>query len=276
MIKALKEMDLRTSYLKLAEQCLNSSGRKKPEKQVNIIGYNPFVWGDARHLGRLMDYFSGAALKFNLIGCKQEGCRNNTISAEAQLNLVISEEGSNLAQELKEKYAIPFLTVLPVGITEMFYLLSALEQALDVSFPAKAKVERERSKYRRDLYQKKVLIIGEPFFSLALRNCLEKDFGMEKICLLSLLKKDDKTEAIFSKPKYAQVCFLKSEEEIKESAAWADVIIADPILQRMLPEGPDRIFIPMPYCGLSGGKFSGLDYDYIGIEGFDYLNKYLL
>lgn len=264
------------SYLKLADRCLDFSDGKSPEKQINIIGYNPFVWGDDRHLCRLVDYFSGSSLKFNLLGCKQEGCRSNTISPGAQLNLVISEEGTKLARELKEKYAIPYLSGLPVGITEMYQFLSGLEQALDISLPAKAKVEKERSKYRRDLYRKKVLIIGEPFFSLALRKCLQKDFGMEKICLVSLLKKESKSQALFAKPKYAGVWFLKSEEEIRESAAWADVVIADPVFKRMLPAEPDKIFIPMPYCGLSGREFTDLAYDYIGIEGFNYLNKYLL
>lgn len=264
-------------FLKLAEKFIDPSERESPEKQINVLGYNPFVWGEDRHLNNLLDYFSGSSLRFNILGCKRAGFQNMTISSKARLNLVLAEEGVKLAEELKEKYKIPYIVKLPVGITEMSHYLSMLEEELDICLPGKNQIELERGKLeiRRDVINKKVLIIGEPFVSVALKKCLENDFGIEKVSMVSLIKKDTKSEALFPQARYAEVHFIKSQGEIMESADCAEIIIADPIFKKMLSEKQNKTFIPLPYFGLSGREFAHIDYDYIGINGFKYLKKYL-
>lgn len=262
-------------YLNLARRSIHWSAEDSSAIQINILGYNPLVWGEDRHLRTLLEYFAGAPLKVNVWGGGKAVFGNTEFSPQARLNLVITEEGVKLAEELQEKHGIPYLVKFPVGITEMGEYLKTLEKELAIYFPAKARVDRAKSKLetKRQNLNKKVLIIGEPFVSVALEKCLVNDFGIAETTVVSLVKKDTKAAELFANDRYVKVYFPESQAGILARAEQADIIIADPILEQVL-QSRKKYFIPLPYCGLSGREFSRSAYDYVGIQGFDYLEKY--
>lgn len=264
-------------YLKLGEKLINKYDTDSSAIQINILGYNPLVLGNDRHLKRLLQVLSGRAVKLNILGYKGEGLQSMAISSKAKLNLVISEEGVKLAEFLKKEYSIPYIVKLPVGITEMKNFFLILEKELDICFNIKDQTEYRQANpgLRGNAANRTVLIIGEPFVSIAIKDCLEKDFGMKKISIISNIKRGTKSEALFSGARYAKVNFEKSESKIMDSIDCAEILIADPIFLNLVPENQKIKFISLPHFGLSGREFAQIEYEYIGINGFNYLKNFL-
>ncbi len=238
--------------------------------QINILGYTPLVWGDERHLKEFLELFSGTALKCNVLG-------RDSLATQARLNIVIAEEGRKAAEWLQEKYNIPYILGLPVGVAETLRFLLKVENQLGMKLSStKAVGELQQSlTLSQAILDKQVLIIGEPFISLGVQKSLAADFGLTKIAIIANIKKGTKSEKVFSHERYERVEFLTSEAKLLSRIAEAQIIIADPLYRNLIPQEQEVIFISLPHYGLSGREFSQTEYEYIGSKGFNYLHKQL-
>jgi nitrogenase molybdenum-cofactor synthesis protein NifE len=90
-----------------------------------------------------------------------------------------------------------------------------------------------------------VYIIGEPVFASSFRSCLEADCGARCVKIICPL---EETCGLLRE------CDLHTEEEddIRESIRSADILIADPVYRRILPEDKDLLFIDFPHEAYSG------------------------
>lgn len=263
--------------LKLAERLIDKFDDDTTVDQINIIGYTPLVLGDEKRLNELIAFLNNKFFKVNIFGGTGFNYNSMKLSSKAKLNLAITEEGVKLAKILKDKYSIPYILDLPVGITGMNNFLSSIEETLDISIEGKKELEHinKNLNYKNRTIKKSVLIVGEPFVSLSIKSCLQRDFGIKDISIISNIKRDARSAKLFKDEKYAQVKFLGNETEIYKTIGTADVLIADPIYKNFLPCHNEIKFIPIPYIGLSGREFAHIEYDYIGVGGYNYLKKYL-
>lgn len=263
--------------LKLAEKLIDKFDDDTIDDQINILGYSPLILGDERHLSELIIFLNNNSFAVNVFGGSGFSSNSMVLSSKARLNLVISEEGVELADLLKAKYGIPYILGLPVGITGMNSFFSRIEEVINISLRGKEVLEYsyDNLNYNEEIANKKVLIIGEPFVSLAIKNCLQEDFSIKNVSIISDIKNDIKSESLFLGNKYVDVEFLEDETGITEKINSAEILIADPIYERFLSLHSQIKFIHLPHIGLSGREFAHIDYEYIGINGFNYLKTHL-
>jgi len=265
-------------FLKLGEKLIDRFINDIPTvDEINILGYTPLALGDESHLKELITLLKENAFHVNIFGGSEANLNSMRLSSKAKLNIVISEEGMALAQFLREKYGIPHILKLPVGITEMHSFVNRIEQMLGITIKGKAQLEYNNRHLNWDkvIINKNVFIIGEPFVSLAIKECLQKDFGIKNISIMSNIQKRTKSQTLFLEDRYDEVKCLESETQIAEDMDSTDIVIADPLYERFLPQHSKIKFIPIPHLGLSGREFAHMDYEYIGSGGFNYFKRHL-
>lgn len=261
---------------KLGEKFLKESNVDLKEDYINVIGYTPFVLGNRVHLDELFEVLHSSSYKINTFG--EDGYSLNDIKllSKAKINIVISLEGLKLAKYMKEKFNIPYILELPIGMTGMRNYIDVLEE-FNISIDKDIRLRYSNidigNNYKLD--DKKVFIIGEPFIATVIEKCLKEDFTMKNISILSIIKKGTNSEKFYVNNGYSEVKFFEEEKKILEEISSADIIIADPIFQNFISYENNVKFIPLPYLGFSGREFSHIDYEYIGGKGFNYFKKYL-
>ncbi|WP_291565184.1 MULTISPECIES: nitrogenase component 1 [unclassified Clostridium] len=261
---------------KLGEKFLNESNIGLREDYINVIGYIPFVLGNRVHLDELFEVLHSSSYKINTFGEDGYSLNNIKLLSKAKINIVISLEGLKLAKYMKEKFNIPYILELPVGVTGMRNYIDVLEEFnISIDKDIRLRYSNINIDNNYKLVDKKIFIVGEPFIATAIKKCLKEDFTINNISILSTIKKGTNSERFYVNNGYSEVEFFEEEKKILEQINSADIIIADPIFQNFIPSQNKVKFIPLPYFGLSGREFSHTDYEYIGEKGFNYFKKYL-
>jgi len=267
---------LSEAYQKMCSFVCDSQSNEKKEinkKEINIIGFNSIIHGHERFLDELISLLEHKDIKVCLDGKNNIKNVQHKLSKKACVSLVLSEEGISLAELLKKEDQIPFERVLPISKKGVCDLYKVIEQYCGITYSPDRQY-RSKEKFCIDK-NKKIVVIGEPFFSFFLKNSLLVDFEISNITLLSLLEKNQ-FKNIFSGEIYNQVTFSTEEKKVLDEISAADVIIGDPLLKEVFPQVEEKNFIPLPFMGLSGREFINVHYDYIGKSGFNYLKKELI
>ena len=137
-------------------------------------------------------------------------------SAEADLNIVVSETGIGAAQRLKEKFGIPFRVGIPVGgedidVTEEF------EQSIKNTLPcAVYPIEKTNPESTEEIDKTEILILGERVNSFSLAKYISKKIC--KKCMGYATTDSDEDEIV----------------EMISSLKNLKVVIADPLFKPML------------------------------------------
>lgn len=259
------------AYLKILPYVIEEepAGTKK---QVNLIGFHPFVHGPDRIIRQILNLAHHEDIEFCLPGFAYDTNARPKLSSKACLSIVISDEGLSLAQELQKTHRIPYEEVLPVSKTGRKKFIQVLDRYTGVGGADEEDFEIAMTSQVDS--SKTLLILGEPFLSTCLGEVLAKDFHVEKVQVASLLERKDlaRKDGLTA---YKNIIFTTDEKDILDLIADSDVILADPLIQETLLAGKDKAFIPLPYFGLSGREYADTDYDYIGNQGFEYLKKEL-
>lgn len=258
------------AYLKVLPYILEKNP-SSDKKKVNLIGFHPLVHGPDTFLVELLDALQHDQLEFCLPGLDHFEKANSKLSEDACISIVLSEEGVKLGERLKEGYGIPYEKLLPISKAGMKDLIQVLEEYTGETYP-----EIEQGEGHSFDNEKRVLIIGEPFFSAFLRKELKRDFGMDEVQILSLLPKENFSKNKLNEETYEDICFDIKEDKFFERVQAADVIIGDPLLREVMPQIREKGFIDLPYFGLSGREYAKIPYDYIGIKGFEYFKNELI
>lgn len=248
--------------------------REKKSKRVNIIGYTPLSLGAGVHLAELVGVLSRCGLE---IGCLPTGeIELETFKgmASAALNIVVSHEGTGLAQYMQREYSIPYVMNVPVGLWGMRRLLQALKEVLAI--PLSSAVEEPYVPREKVQSGRRAVVIGEPLFAACLADCLRYDFGFAQVEPVALIKSDRRMKRVYREESLLDVKLFEDEDTL---AQWtdqipADVIVGDPLYKRLL-SGCNAQYIPIPHIGLSGVIHTAMNYEFIGVGGHDYLSRFI-
>ncbi|WP_028308832.1 nitrogenase component 1 [Desulfitibacter alkalitolerans] len=265
------------ALLKLAER-FTLKGGERNSKHVNILGYTPLALGHKLHLDELVQLLENVGVEVHFFA-SGKSLDIIKLASEAAVNIVISPEGTGVAEYLKNEFHIPYTMDIPVGLHGMGRVLNSLERHLEINFNeiVKEKYTLLTTNTLNKDTNKKVLIIGEPLLSVAIGDCLKQDFNIGQITIASNISDKGKASRIYQESTFSQVVFLENEEDVQRYIRETEIVIADPLYEKFFGGEERKItFIPLPHVGLSGREFAGLKYEYIGRNGFEYFKKYIL
>ena len=230
--------------------CENSSGEKL---KVNLLGATPLDFslnGSVQAIQELLEEHGFAVRSTWAMGDTLE---NILSSGDADVNLVISATGFAAAKKMRERFGIPYVIGCPVGRAAAEKVVSQLRQAAgsknSIGSSTQSHEENGADKYE-------ILLIGEPVMMKSMAETLrafgtlkfgedgckeEKEFSVRIISPMRGLPRDiaEGTDEIVL------------EDELREACRRADLVIADPLYARLLPEEQDK-FIKLPHVAYSG------------------------
>ena len=242
---------------------------------VNVLGAIHLTVGKETHLDPLFDalreegywlegLFSGPLLgRFDPLA----GVRN---APGAALNAVVSSCGLALAERMHADYGIPFVVGMPVG-------LAGHNRFMDMLGGSDSKPSEvvEQSRFNH------ALVIGEPVMSYGVKYCLEHDFGIKRVDVVSvtpngsLFKEPEGCAGVLAEQGPGDV---ETDDEREIAALMnrpdVDFIVADPCYRPML-EG-DAVFAPLPHTAMSARINWDTEYEYVSDKGYEYLASMLL
>ncbi|SFB21337.1 Nitrogenase molybdenum-iron protein, alpha and beta chains [Acetitomaculum ruminis DSM 5522] len=222
----------------------NKKALLKDGIKINILGFTPLDFYDINHVKNIM-----AVFEKNDISIISNFAMGNTLediskAAMAHVNVVVSATGLLAAKFMKEKYDIPYVCGIPMGISGIKRMINKIKEALDIPY---SQDTTEYKSYKSFKKSKKVLVIGEAVYADSIKYCLSREFGYENIKILSpfeencdLLSKDD-SDGIY-------------EDDAEKLINEAELVIADPLYKRVLHEENlyDTDFVSIPHIAYSG------------------------
>ncbi len=254
-------MDAYTSGAGEAFACLVDLMEKSPccesgsdEKiKVNLLGATPLDFslnGSVQAIQELLEDHGFAVRSTWAMGDTLE---NILSSGDADVNLVISTTGFAAAKRMRERFGIPYVVGCPVGRAAAEKVVSQLGQAAGSKNSADGSTQ---SHEENDADKFEILLIGEPVMMKSMAETLracgtlkfgeggceeEKEFSVRIISPMRGLPREiaDGTDEIVL------------EDELREACRRADLVIADPLYARLLPEEPEK-FIKLPHVAYSG------------------------
>ena len=239
-------------YKKVVRKVLEESDvtMEKRPNSVNILGATPIDFGKSTALEDLEQFLVENGLEINVALWKNTTKHDLVRLKQAGCNIVVSHAGVDLAEYMKEKYGIPYVTGLPFGENYSKVWLSNLQEVIQKGSCI------EHSKPLTDENEKRILIIGEQFQSNAIRCAMETESGI--YC--------DVAGICGWKDEFAKEGdrFLESEAEIEEllNDDKYDRIIGDPLYRGLLHS--DKKFYEYSHYAVSSKLGNGQAKSFIG------------
>ncbi|OXS26124.1 MAG: hypothetical protein BI182_00230 [Acetobacterium sp. MES1] len=228
------------ALLKIAKATLKKIETRK--KRINLIGYNPFLFGTRQHFHEIETCLTSLGYTVNFLG--YESLDSFKMAAEAELNLVFSRHGLSLAKWMAEVFEIPYHFAMPIGIDGFNQWLRAVGELLKTVVPASYYINRAPQPFPNI----RVLLLGENEILDQLVTTIPNDFGIPTIRASKI-----------------------TDQELSQMKVTH--IIADPLYQNRINMMSYQ-FIPMPYPSLSGNTYIELEYQYMGQTGYAYLKRF--
>ncbi|WP_195267417.1 nitrogenase component 1 [Eubacterium sp. 1001713B170207_170306_E7] len=210
------------------------------QKQINLVGYTPFVFGNQRQFDALVCELArlGYAVCW-LGGGKRAELRD---APKARVNWVISAAGLELAKWMEKQYGTPWFYQMPVSVSGVRAACQALESITgDAVFQT-----QDTAPLKQEL--KNAVMIGDHELNRQISVVLKNEFNVE--------------------------CTIAEKLPLELGLAGEmDYVVADPLYFQYLPENA-AVQVPLPFPALSGNRYVKRDYCIIGREGRQYLKQF--
>lgn len=254
-----------SALLKLGQKYIQPPSKQR--NRVNIIGYSPLALGRLDHLKEAVDVLKTVGLTVQVLGHGMVEC-----ASEVQFNWIVAPEGLAVAKWMEERWQIPYLMGLPIGISGMTRWCQQVESLLGKSI---SYARPQTSCSLGQMQNKRIAIIGEPLTSIELKHCLQHDFSCINISCYAYGLSSQKAQAIYQDNFFKDVCFLANESQIETILTQSDLIVADLLYKTWLDTcNNEAKLLPIPYVALSGME-EGQSYELIGNKGYLYLKNSL-
>lgn len=228
------------AYQGLAERFVKPMQREEKSScvSINILGMTPLDFGYTGNKEALDAWCKEEG--FSIISNWSMGSSLEDIeqASKADVNLLVSSTAWEAAKTLQEKYGIPYVMGVPMGDSLSKELANRIRQAAK---------DGKSWILNRVAGQGKTLLIGEAVYAASLRWALQEEYGLEDIRILC------PTEIHAGILSEMDIC--SDEEDI--AAQWinqADLVIADPLYQRVLKNAKTR-FVSNPHWAYSGRMY---------------------
>jgi nitrogenase molybdenum-iron protein alpha/beta subunit len=227
--------------------------------KVNLLGATPLDFslnGSVQAIQELLEDHGFAVRSTWAMGDTLE---NILSSGDADVNLVISTTGFAAAKRMRERFGIPYVVGCPVGRAAAEKVVSQLGQAAGSKNSVGGSNLADgstQSHEENDADKFEILLIGEPVMMKSMAETLkanrtvksdEDSCGKEKkrsVRLISPMRGLPREIAEGTDE-------IVLEDELREACRRADLVIADPLYARLLPEAPEK-FIKLPHVAYSG------------------------
>lgn len=229
------DVGIKTAYLKVAERFLSDSD-EKIKNSINLLGVTPLDFGIKNNAEDLKNIFIKNNIKINSCWSMGTSLKEIKETTKAEMNLVVSVSGIELARYLKKKYNIPYHIGMPVGEY-------GINKCVDLM---KGNSELKKEVQNKTLRKEKVLIIGEQVSSNAIRDVLINEYGFKSVDVATffMMDKEIKGEKDFD-IENENYLIRKFKEDLY------DFIIGDPLIKQLLPEKSRVKFIEIPHVAVS-------------------------
>lgn len=219
--------------------------------KIQIIGHSRLALGERKILEPILQILEENSYEVEFLADKG-------FILDGEIQWILTPEG----ESIKNLEGVKRIFGLPIGNFGLRRILGEL----GIDFPT----TRQKNISRKE----KVLIVGEYASSIGLAQSLKNDFNFKAV-EIGILK--DEFQTISRDSSISPDCKLHKIEDLNllnRLIEESHIIIADPLIDKTFDlEG--RIFIPIPYRGLSGRYFSSMDYELVGEAGIDYIKKYI-
>ncbi|AEF86322.1 conserved hypothetical protein [Treponema primitia ZAS-2] len=233
----------RDAYLAIAGRFLKDAPVKNP-RRVNILGASVLDGFDDATLDMMEGFLNDAGLELGAIWGARSGREALGDSGGAGANWVVSAAALPLARFLQTRFGTPFTMGFPVGKQESSRILSALSNYIDGKTVDPKNSIPDTSKQTSEAG---TIIIGEPVFCSSLRVYLEDEYGGEPVRIGTFFEEGKELLGPGD-------CFFGGELEAEQFFAKPGLkrVIADPIIEDLLPGNASIEFIPLPHRAISG------------------------
>jgi len=218
----------------LAERFLPEKKSCIIPRSVNILGATPLDFslnGNVEAIWSFLEKHGFTVLSSWAMNSTLDDLQK---SCNAELNLVISNSGLLLAEYMFEKYQIPFVCGVPIGVKGSMSLVEALEKSAAARVCSYWSGERSGGK--------ECVIVGDTIFagSIARALMLERNIPCRVIDPLA-------GNALLRAPEDAAAELEKDFQQYFEAA---DLIVADNMYEVLVPAG--KRMIKLPHEAFSG------------------------
>ena len=266
----------------------------KAEKQltVNLLGVTPLDFSVTGNVEALREVFAACGYRVNSCWAMGSSWEELIRAGEAQVNVVVSAAGIELAKALQELFQIPWVLGIPAGQALTRAVMDAVDRAArtgENQLPLRTAPEiipemlpalrcgqepaQNRGQGQSRMRNRKlsglpaeegtVYIIGEWVWAMSLRYSLVREYGCPHVKVICPLEPGEIfTDRIQTKgrelvPGILEVVnegslFLEYEDQIEEQLKDAAAVIADPLYRRILPGDRKVRFLDFPHEGYSG------------------------
>ena len=225
------------AFLRLSERFTEEKSGAASEnvKKVNILGMTPLDF-PLETDKVIRDWLERSGFKVN--ACIGMGTSLDEVRrlADADVNLVVSSAGRLLAESLKERFGIPFVTGVPYGRKFAEVLAAELRNPTEDS-------EKAADKMR--VFDDSIAVVGESVLSVSLAAAISLETG-RGVRVLETVGEGDMTQLSDNDTS------CDDEERLEEELSKSDIIIADPLFQ---PICGGAKFIRVPHDAFSGRCF---------------------
>ena len=261
----------------LMEKSIGCESSSDDKIKVNLLGATPLDFslnGSVQAIEELLEDHGFAVRSTWAMGDTLE---NILSSGDADVNLVISATGFAAAKKMRERFGIPYVIGCPVGRTAADRIIRQIREtagsknsvgrsnltdgtetciADSPAVDTACENDADGSTQSHDGDKYEILLIGEPVMMKSMAETLracgtlksgadgcekEKEFFVRIISPMRGLPREiaEGTDEIVL------------EDELRDACRRADLVIADPLYARLLPEEQDK-FIKLPHVAYSG------------------------
>jgi hypothetical protein len=226
----------------------------KRQGHINILGVTPLDFSANGNHADLRSFLENSGRKIIASFAMGSSLDDITLSAEAEVNLVVSASGLPLAEYFLSSHGIPYVCGIPSGKEGSTRLLARLSGTKDFGGTIKKS-------------DKKVLVIHDQVMANALRDCLRMDYGFDHVTTATPF-------GFF--PALAEAGDLNPGSEAEFAALLNrgfDVIVADPLFKDLLKPGFNARFIDFPHVAVSSKLYWNRYAEITGDKIHHYLTK---
>ncbi len=237
------------SYLCGASEALLAVARRLTDKgavmrpgTVNILGATPLDFSVNGSIPAMAERLRAGGWEVISTWAMGSSLSDLSRAGEAQVNLVVSGVGMKTALALRERFGTPYVVGTPTGAAFSARILETLAQTAHDGICRMAFSETEAPQ-AGDIF-----VIGEGVLSRSLAAAVSMECGVTPrvVYPLELLPELD---GMLS----AGDLHAMEEEDIQSACKNAELVVADPLYQPILPAGCR--FLPMPHEAFSGRMF---------------------
>lgn len=249
------------TYMKLLERFADDGADGIAD--VHVIGATPLDMWDINQTDDLIALLKSCGAERPAVWGINSSVAEIAGISHSKLNVAVSVSALPVVRKLEQNYGTPYVIGYPVGEKATREWKVRISAALKGERPAAVTDEPGAKRIR-------ALIVGEQVASESLRGLFLQEFGFEQVDVASYFTMD----AELMREGDAKLVEEDDLPDLLAARERYDVILADPLLLRLLPYQP-KMVVPLPHTAVSSRAFWNQSPNCLGDKGSLYFAQAL-